>query len=672
MAGQYDDLMVRVGADIKALQKELRRAQREADISSRGIKDAVEKSGAKSALDELDAAAGRAKKGMMGMGAAVLGGLGLFELSRHIISTASEFEQLRARLETVTGSSANAAKAMEMIMDVAKTTPYQVQDVTDAFIRLKAYGLDAGADSLRAYGNIAAAMGKTLEQTIEAAADASRGEFERLKEFGIQASKQGDQVSFMFQGVRTTVKNTSGDITKYLKSIGEVNFAGAMERQSKTFGGAISNMQDTIDSLANAFGGESGLTSIIAEAIRDLSGAAGDSTEEAAAFGAAFAEVIATMLDATVTGTATIKTLFVSLGDGLGGYAAAIKALFTDGVGAYNAVVADIESRQKDMWSNLVENTDADKYRQKLHEIQDNLLAIKAASSEGDGDVGGNPNAGGGGNAAEKVKKAVVDPWAEAKAETWKMQQDILASTATFLEQQSTLTADALQADLAARQSAFATLQELVLGESGWRLKQAEEDFAARMEQLDALSTAEQDMLGGQAAIREAAEREHREKILAIQKQALQSGYDFLTMIKDDETRAIADGWLSALRTGATYSKKLFEANKIFAIGDATIKAYQAAQNAFAAAPWPANFAAAAAALAQGFMNVKAIQATKFGGGGAASSVPGAANGNNTTPASGGSSSPLVSVTLNGSSFSDQQVRDLVDKINEAYADGAG
>ena len=35
-------------------------------------------------------------------------------------------------------------------------------------------------------GDMAGAYGKTLEQSVEAYADASRGEFERLKEFGIQ------------------------------------------------------------------------------------------------------------------------------------------------------------------------------------------------------------------------------------------------------------------------------------------------------------------------------------------------------------------------------------------------------------------------------------------------------------------------------------------------------
>jgi hypothetical protein len=57
---------------------------------------------------------------------------------------------------------------------------------------------------------------------------------ERLKEFGIKAKSQGDQVTFTFQGVSTTVGKNSREIEAYLRSIGDVQFAGAMEEQADT------------------------------------------------------------------------------------------------------------------------------------------------------------------------------------------------------------------------------------------------------------------------------------------------------------------------------------------------------------------------------------------------------------------------------------------------------
>jgi hypothetical protein len=95
-------------------------------------------------------------------------------------------------------------------------------------------------------------MGKDLNQMIEAVADASTFEFERLKEFGIKSSQQADTVSFTFRGVTTTVKKNSEEIQKYLLNIGNTDFAGAMETRSKTLDGQLSSLADSFDGLVLA------------------------------------------------------------------------------------------------------------------------------------------------------------------------------------------------------------------------------------------------------------------------------------------------------------------------------------------------------------------------------------------------------------------------------------
>jgi hypothetical protein len=88
-------------------------------------------------------------------------------------------------------------------------------------------------------------MGKSLNQMIEAVADATTGEFERLKEFGIKSRQQGDRVTFTFRGVSTTVKKTASEIEEYLKRIGEVDFAGSMAEQMDTIDGKLSQLSDS-------------------------------------------------------------------------------------------------------------------------------------------------------------------------------------------------------------------------------------------------------------------------------------------------------------------------------------------------------------------------------------------------------------------------------------------
>lgn len=189
------------------------------------------------------------------------------DLGSALFDTNAEFEKLQASLKTVTGSSEEAQQAFGFIQGIAQKLPYSIQETTDAFIKMKSLGLTPTREALTSFSNTSAAMGKGLNQMIEAVADAATGEFERLKEFGIKSKSQGDQVQFTFQGVTTTVKKNSTEITKYLQSIGEVQFAGAAAEQMNTLGGLTSNLGDSFARLAKKIG-ESGLNDLFKKILR--------------------------------------------------------------------------------------------------------------------------------------------------------------------------------------------------------------------------------------------------------------------------------------------------------------------------------------------------------------------------------------------------------------------
>lgn len=175
-----------------------------------------------------------------------------------VIEKTAEFQKLRAGLVTATGSIEKANIAFEALQDYAQSTPSSLIEVTEAFTKLVNYGLTPSERALTAYGNTASAMGKSLNQMVEAVADATTGEFERLKEFGIKAKTEGDNITFRFRGVSTTVRNTASEIEKYLIELSEKNFGGAMEEQMKTLNGQLSAVGDEWDKLlANI--GENGL-----------------------------------------------------------------------------------------------------------------------------------------------------------------------------------------------------------------------------------------------------------------------------------------------------------------------------------------------------------------------------------------------------------------------------
>jgi len=203
--------------------------------------------------------------------AAVLGGIGLGAAVKDIFSTNVEIAKLKGAMKTATGGGAKFAKEYARIKDFASSTPFALGQSMQAFVKLKNLGLDPSNRALKSYGNTAAAMGKDMSQMIEAVADASTGEFERLKEFGIKSSKQGKDVEFTFNGVKTKIKADSKSIQEYLMGLGETKFAQAMADQMRGLPGIVSNIGDafTLMKLAIFEGGfEKALIPVLAS-IRD-------------------------------------------------------------------------------------------------------------------------------------------------------------------------------------------------------------------------------------------------------------------------------------------------------------------------------------------------------------------------------------------------------------------
>lgn len=230
-------------------------------------------------------------------------------VGKQLVDTITKFEKLEASLRTVTGSAENAGVAFGFIQNFAATTPFQLEEVTDAFIKLKALGLTPSEEALTSYGNTATAMGKSLNQMIEAVADATTGEFERLKEFGIKSKSQGDQVTFTFQGISTTVGKNAAEIEAYLQSIGNVQFAGAMEEQSKTLNVALSNMGDAFSKLVKAIG-DAGLTDILMAIANGIKWLAEQITNSIEPFKLGFKAIVAEVIK--------FGNLFIAVFEGVG------------------------------------------------------------------------------------------------------------------------------------------------------------------------------------------------------------------------------------------------------------------------------------------------------------------------------------------------------------------
>lgn len=190
----------------------------------------------------------------------------VISFTKDVISVTAEFQKLSAVLTNTLGSESKAARALENIKSFATETPFSVAELTASFVKLANQGFAPTTEELRKLGDLASSTGKGFDQLTEAIIDAQTGEFERLKEFGIRAQKEGDKVSFTFKGVKTQTDFTNDSIRAYILSLGDLQgVSGSMAAISETLGGKISNLGDSYDSLLNTIG--SGTDGIISSAI---------------------------------------------------------------------------------------------------------------------------------------------------------------------------------------------------------------------------------------------------------------------------------------------------------------------------------------------------------------------------------------------------------------------
>lgn len=257
----------------KELIENFRKVDAEAKKTNDTIQNGADKSGKsiRKAKDETDVF----DKGLKKVGQTIVAAFAIssvINFTKEVIAVTGEFQKLEAVLTNTLGSKSMAQRALAEIKEFASVTPFSVGELTTAFVKLANQGFTPTTVELRKLGDLASSTGKSFDQLTEAIIDAQTGEFERLKEFGIRASKEGDKVSFTFKGVKTQTDFTNDSIRAYILSLGDLEgVSGAMAAISETLEGKVSNLGDSYESLLNTIGsGNSGVLSTAISLLSDL------------------------------------------------------------------------------------------------------------------------------------------------------------------------------------------------------------------------------------------------------------------------------------------------------------------------------------------------------------------------------------------------------------------
>lgn len=231
----------------------------------------AETAGLRKGLDDVNKKLGfankTAKSSILNFGnlTKVLAGVGLIQFGRSVVSTTRTFEDLNATLRAITGSAEAADKAFAIIRQFTATTTFQLENVTEGFITLLNAGINPSVENLTAFGNVAAAFNRDITQVTRAIFNATTGEMEMLKQFGIKAKQNQDTIDVTFDGVTQTIEKSADSIVNFVADIGKIKFPTALEERAMTLSGAISNMQDSMSEFFFAVG-EGGFKDVL----RDL------------------------------------------------------------------------------------------------------------------------------------------------------------------------------------------------------------------------------------------------------------------------------------------------------------------------------------------------------------------------------------------------------------------
>lgn len=203
---------------------------------------------------QLDSFASGIKKA----GAALIGAMAFKEIGQQVIELTAQFQRFEAILSNTLGSRSAAREALNSIRKFAAETPFEVSELTAAYVRWANQGLNPTIDKMRMLGDVASSLGAGFEQTAEAFKDLAVGQTKRIEEIGISAQQANGKIQLSFKGVNLEIEKNAAGVDSALNLYSKLpGVLGSSAAIAETMGGKISNLQDNLSNLGVTIGSRS-------------------------------------------------------------------------------------------------------------------------------------------------------------------------------------------------------------------------------------------------------------------------------------------------------------------------------------------------------------------------------------------------------------------------------
>lgn len=239
-------------------------------------------------------------------------------ISKELMAT----EKSVASFITATGSLQEARAQFEMLQQAARDTIQPFDALKAVTLDLRKNGIQATAEQLKTFSQIAYGTGQSLETVGKAFTATMQGRYKALQQLGITAKDNGAALLLTYKGITTEVEKNSEALGAYFAKIGEEN-EGVLDYLQGGMTGAVNQLENAWGDFYRSLA-ESGLGDLITKMVRTAADALDGITawinenrpyfqEFFSQIGQAFSDIVGVIKSATSAGIRYIAEFF---GDG--------------------------------------------------------------------------------------------------------------------------------------------------------------------------------------------------------------------------------------------------------------------------------------------------------------------------------------------------------------------
>ena len=167
-----------------------------------------------------------------------------FGFFQGLITSNQLLEQTQARLKSLIPDVGQLTEVWDKLVEVTITTPFKIQDIADATVQLKAFGVNI-KDNIGVVADWATAIGRDISDVATA--------FGKIVQFSPRTALLLSTRGFSTAAFETYVARF-GDRAKALAKLIEDTFGGTARRVSLTFTGLLSNISDVWTFISQTLG----------------------------------------------------------------------------------------------------------------------------------------------------------------------------------------------------------------------------------------------------------------------------------------------------------------------------------------------------------------------------------------------------------------------------------